>query len=437
VLALNEISPATGVKRFRPGHAYLDDVQQRIIAELSARATSASASASAAAGQLFLCEVTAAQIKGHGAARWRRPPDAITIFCTNLRGAPLVAELESGARHSIYDTIATVLWKVAAHAGRGHAPDHPVGASVPESMSGPWSLRPVVRNADIVTAQRALFMPTSACARGGWSHREKLPPAAREIRARAPHGDAGGVDAPLPSRPADERRLEDGGRFPHRNALRRLRGTTTLIPFACPMKGGSLRAAVEGLSRRAAGKALVDYAFPSHRHRPDPGGVCAKSCRPHRRGLFLVQAVHDYDDLKLDDRQMIDILAVARREGAMTMIHAGRRLHRVAHRKVARSAGCIRRSAMPIRGRWSRAERPPAPSRLAELLDTPVLIVHVSGREAIEQIRWGQARGLPIRADLPAIPVPTRRFLEGGFEGGEVHLAARRRARSQPPRRSG
>ena len=36
---------------------------------------------------------------------------------------------------------------------------------------------------------------------------------------------------------------------------------------------------------------------------------------------------------------------------------------------------------------------------LAELVDVPVLIVHVSGREAIEQIRWAQARGNKVYAE--------------------------------------
>ena len=38
-------------------------------------------------------------------------------------------------------------------------------------------------------------------------------------------------------------------------------GTTTVIPFACQVKGEGLRAAVEDYHRRAKGKAVVDYAF--------------------------------------------------------------------------------------------------------------------------------------------------------------------------------
>ena len=38
-------------------------------------------------------------------------------------------------------------------------------------------------------------------------------------------------------------------------------GTTTVIPFAAQQKGHSLRAAVDDYHSRAAGKALIDYAF--------------------------------------------------------------------------------------------------------------------------------------------------------------------------------
>ena len=44
-------------------------------------------------------------------------PQAITIFCTGLRGAPLVEELESETGIPIYDTIATVVWKSLKLAG--------------------------------------------------------------------------------------------------------------------------------------------------------------------------------------------------------------------------------------------------------------------------------------------------------------------------------
>jgi maleate isomerase len=112
VLALNEIFAATGVKRFGLVTPYLDEVQQRIIANYSAAGYEC-------VGERHLrlqdnysfCEVTAAQIKDMAREVAKSRPDAITIFCTNLRGAPLVAELEAELGIPVYDTIATVIWK--------------------------------------------------------------------------------------------------------------------------------------------------------------------------------------------------------------------------------------------------------------------------------------------------------------------------------------
>ncbi|MDB5877401.1 MAG: hypothetical protein JWQ41_815, partial [Variovorax sp.] len=44
-------------------------------------------------------------------------PQAVAVFCTNLRGAPLAAELEAEFGVPVYDTIATVLWKALRLAG--------------------------------------------------------------------------------------------------------------------------------------------------------------------------------------------------------------------------------------------------------------------------------------------------------------------------------
>ena len=71
----------------------------------------------------------------------------------------------------------------------------------------------------------------------------------------------GGVDAhchldqPMP----DGLRMADDFESGTRSAA--CGGTTTVIPFAAQQKGQSLMAAVEDYHTRAAGKALIDYAF--------------------------------------------------------------------------------------------------------------------------------------------------------------------------------
>src|SRR5262249_36723935 len=58
---------------------------------------------------------------------------------------------------------------------------------------------------------------------------------------------------------------------------------------------------------------------------------------------------------------------------------------------------------------------------LSELLDVPILIVHVSGREAVEEIRRGQARGLRIYGET----CPQYLFLSAEDLGGEGFDGAR------------
>lgn len=58
---------------------------------------------------------------------------------------------------------------------------------------------------------------------------------------------------------------------------------------------------------------------------------------------------------------------------------------------------------------------------LAELVDVPILIVHVSGAEAVEQIQWAQNRGLRIYAETcPQYLFLTEADLDQpGFEGAK------------------
>jgi len=112
VLALNEIFVRTNVRRIALVTPYRAEVQQSIVGNYANAGFECVAErhldlqdnfsfSTVDAGQLrqMLCEVAQAK------------PDAIAIFCTNLRGAPLAAELEQQLQILIYDTIATAVWK--------------------------------------------------------------------------------------------------------------------------------------------------------------------------------------------------------------------------------------------------------------------------------------------------------------------------------------
>lgn len=199
-------------------------------------------------------------------------------------------------------------------------------------------------------------------------------------------------------------------------------GTTTVIPFAVQMKGGSLRAAVDDYHQRAEGKALVDYAF--HLIVTDPTETVLREDLPSliHDGYTSFKIYMTYDRVRLNDSQILDVLTVARAEGAMVMVHAEnndciewltRKLE-----QAGKTAPRYHADAHRMLGEREATHRAIA---LSELVDVPILLVHVSGSEAVEQIRWAHSRGLRIYGETcPQYLFLTANHLHApGFEGAK------------------
>src|SRR5437868_13618278 len=174
-------------------------------------------------------------------------------------------------------------------------------------------------------------------------------------------------------------------------------GTTTVIPFAAQHRGQSLRQVVQEYHEAARPKAVIDYAF--HLIISDPSEQVLGQELPAliRDGYTSFKVYMTYDLLALDDRQMLDILAVARREGALVMVHAENHemIKWLTGRLLERGLGQPRYHAVS-HARIAEGEATNRAVALAELLDVPILIVHVSAAEAIEVIRDAQTKGLKI-----------------------------------------
>lgn len=229
---------------------------------------------------------------------------------------------------------------------------------------------------------------------------EALPAAPQEIDAAGRFVTPGGIDAHchLDQPMLPPVRMADDFLTGTRSAA--CGGTTTVIPFAAQAKGQSLRAAVDDYHRRAEGKASVDHAF--HLIVSDPTDAVVDEELPAliAEGYTSFKLYMTYDDLKLDDAQILRVLEVARREQAMAMIHA-ENSDAIAHltqrllaagKQAPRFHGLSR--PMPVE-----REATHRAISLAELVDVPILIVHVSGAEAIEQIRWARGKGINIHAE--------------------------------------
>jgi maleate isomerase len=111
VLALADVFRLIGVTRYGLVTPYLDEIQARIVDTFRGEGFACAAERHLGdKGNFSFAEVSddtlATMIREVAASG----VPAITIFCTNLRGAPLVPALEAELGVPIYDTVSTAVW---------------------------------------------------------------------------------------------------------------------------------------------------------------------------------------------------------------------------------------------------------------------------------------------------------------------------------------
>lgn len=296
-------------------------------------------------------------------------------------------------------------------------------------MSDSYDL--VIRNAHLITAADAQHCDIGIRDGRVAALATDLPPGAKEIDALGRSVTPGGVDGHChldqPMQPPVQ--MADGFSSGTRSAA--CGGTTTVIPFAAQAKGASLKAAIVDYHTRAKARAHIDYAFHMIVSDPTPEVIQNELPELISKGYTSFKLYMTYDDLKLNDRQIIELLDVAKKYNALPMIHA-------------ESSDCIEwlterlESSGKMAPRWHAASRPMFVEREAthraitfsELVSQPILIVHVSGHEAVEQIRWARARGLSVYSET----CPQYLFLTSEDLGIDDSYDGARCVCSPPPR---
>jgi len=177
-------------------------------------------------------------------------------------------------------------------------------------------------------------------------------------------------------------------------------GTTTIIPFAAQHRGMKIPEVIADYAALAREKAVIDYGFHLILANPDETALTVDLPEAIRNGITSLKVYMTYDKLKLDDYQLLDVLALADREGALVMLHAENhdmirwlaqrllerglkapKFHGVAHDPLAETEATFRAVS------------------LSRLLDVPVLIVHVAGEETVKVLRDARALGAQVHAE--------------------------------------
>lgn len=202
-------------------------------------------------------------------------------------------------------------------------------------------------------------------------------------------------------------------------------GTTTLVDFATQERGGTLTDALDAWHRKAEGKCACNYAF--HMAVTDWNEQTrAELPRMFERGVTSFKAYYAYDNLRLDDAQIYDLLSALRPFGGVLGVHCenGTLVNRLQRQQLER--GVTGPEGHP-------ASRPPvveaeAIRRLcavAKLADSPVHIVHLSSAEGLEEVRRARASGQKVWVETcpQYLLLDESRYHLEGFEGAKYVMS--------------
>ncbi|MEO1600498.1 MAG: dihydropyrimidinase [Pseudomonadota bacterium] len=176
-----------------------------------------------------------------------------------------------------------------------------------------------------------------------------------------------------------------------------LGGTTTVIPFACQHRGMRISEVAREYHALAAKGAVIDYAL--HLILADPTPETLEQDLPPlvEAGHASIKIFMTYPAMQLDDAQVLDVLAKARELGALVCAHAENNalIAWISQRLIARGYRTPRYHAVS-HPRCSEAEAFQRLIAMAEFLDQPVMIFHVSTAEGAAVIREARGRGVKV-----------------------------------------
>ena len=194
------------------------------------------------------------------------------------------------------------------------------------------------------------------------------------------------------------------------------------MPYCLQAKGQKLREALKDYHALAEQNCYVDHSF--HLIIADPTEAVLGQELPAlvADGYTSLKIFMTYADLALSDYQILDVLAVARGTGALVQVHAENddAIRFLADRleRAGDTGPYFHAKSRPIAVEREATHRAIS---LAELIDVPIVVVHVSNRESMEEIRRAQQRGLKIVGETcPQYLVLTAEHLKDlGMEGAK------------------
>ena len=170
-------------------------------------------------------------------------------------------------------------------------------------------------------------------------------------------------------------------------------GTTMVIDFACPNKGETLGYGLSLWHKKADGKSSCDYGF--HMTIDDWNeGIRAEIPQMFEAGIPSFKMYMTYPAMMIGDQDLFSALLELKKYGGIAGVHcenAGVIDALIAqHKKDGKLAPASHPECRP---NPLEAEAVAHLLRIAEVADVPVVIVHLSTKEALAEVMTARARG--------------------------------------------
>jgi dihydropyrimidinase len=221
----------------------------------------------------------------------------------------------------------------------------------------------------------------------------------REIDATGALVLPGGLDmhvhlsSPEPPEPGAPAWVDD---FASGSAAAIAGGVTTIGNMTFPGEGQSLSQALARDLEAASGAAAVDYVLHPVLEHPSPEAL-AELPLLAAAGHTSLKVFMTFGGFETDAAEMITAIRVAGQLGMLTLIHCedGALVRFAGQQLLASGRGRLAdwAQARPVSAERAAVERAVA---ICEATGSPVYIVHLSSRPALQSARRGQQQGLPV-----------------------------------------
>lgn len=202
-------------------------------------------------------------------------------------------------------------------------------------------------------------------------------------------------------------------------------GTTMILDFATQYQGESLKEALDNWHKKADGKASCDYGFHLAISDWNPA-VSKELAEIVDQGVTSFKVYMTYDDMVLNDKEIYQVLKRLKEVGGIVGVHCENKGIIEALVEEEKAKGNFRVSGHKnTRPAPVEAEAISRLLKIAALVDTPVIVVHLSSKAGYEEIKYARARGQEVYVETcPQYLLLTEEVYDlPGFEGSKYVIS--------------